>query len=780
MATRTSSPSATRSKARRKSPLWKRIVKNALAVAFLVSLIGGTALGVLFLLSFKRAEDRIQALFEKLDSIEAKKTTILARDGKTVLYSAAAEFRRPIEDFDEIPKHVIDATLAAEDKRFFQHDGVDPVAVLRSVFINFKEGRTAQGGSTITMQLSKELFTSKEQTFSRKIDDATIAIQMERMLTKREILRNYLNQVYYGQGAYGFKAAAEVYFGKTDLNKLSVGEAAMLARCVRRPGRENPIVDLKAATRNRDVVLRIMRDEGMISQKRFEISKQETPKLQPKRFGSGERILGYAYFTRYVLDVLKRKYPDVDFEKGGYTIETTLDPSIQDAAEREVRNLVRRNRRGGVNTAAILIMGSDGKILAMQGGLDYERNQFNVITQGRRQPGSSMKPYIYAAALADGKITPGSRISNEKMTFRDGGKFWTPQNSGGGYGGSYSIQDALGQSKNVPAVWVTDQVGPDTAALYCRDIFGFESRILPVLSMALGTNEVSMLEMARGYSVFQTGGDRVEPQAILRIIGPDNAPVYQFEPQIRKRVLDDNVANLMDRYLRYVVERGTGKEAQAIANARGKTGTTQDNKDVWFCGYTNNLITIAWAANEQREGNRWVYRPMSRSTMGGTVAVDLWRETMRTAVGKMGSGVDRDRSTSRLSRDMDVAVEPVRNDEADAERERAREEARDRARQREEEKAAQREQEKASNDGLPPVQPLEKDPPVTRPRTDDPPRRDPDPPRNRDEEMTTVEICEETGQRATMYCPATVQRRYPSSQAPRRYCRKHTPPGNQR
>lgn len=726
-------------------------------------LIGGVIGGVFFMIAFRKAGDKIDALATKIDQIESPATVIYARDGQTLLYRASSQYRKLVESYDDIPKVIINATLAAEDKRFFEHRGVDPIAVGRSLFRNVSEGRQAQGGSTITMQLSKRLFTSTEKSFERKMEDAALAIHLERKLTKKEILRAYLNQVYYGQGAYGIRAAADVYFGRKDLNKVTIAEAALLARLVRRPSQENPYANEKVALRNRDVVLRIMRDEGMITSAQYSDAIADVPKLRPKSFGSGERIYAAPYFTRYVLDTIEAQYPDVDLGTAGWTIITTLDPVLQEAAEEAVKDLVTKYRRRKVTAGAFVLLDNNGQILAMQGNTNWERDEYNVIAQGRRQPGSAFKPFIYGAALSTGAISPGDRVSNEAIEWRDPstGKVWRPKNSGGGAGGTYSIPAAIANSKNLPAIHVSFKAGLDTCASYARDVFGFRSPIKPFQSMALGVNEVSPLEMAQGYSVFMLRGDRFTPYAIAQIVGADKQIVRNYEPKIVKHILDERVASYVDLCLREVVTAGTGRAASSIRDARGKTGTTQEARDAWFCGYTNNLLGIGWIANVVYDKNgKPRYQEMSDSVFGGTVTVEMWREVMRAAQKKRGYGNARE--VTPLLRDMQVdgegAVKPPQTAV---------------------------EPSTVPDDAVPDPVTTQPDtpptgdgagagnstPPVNNPPNTNPPTRN-DPPTA---DMVDVEICAESGQKATIYCPETVTRKYKGSEAPRRWCRKHSP-----
>lgn len=713
------------------------------------------------MLEMRKAGDRMAGVEKKLDQIDSPATIIYARDGKTLLYRASSEYRRLIKDYDDIPKLVIDATLAAEDKRFFDHRGVDARAAFRSIFRNVKEGRQAEGASTITMQLSKRLFTSSDKSWRRKVEDVANAIEIERRVTKRQILKAYLNQVYYGEGAYGIRAAADVYFGKKDLNTLTAAEAAMLARMVRRPSAENAFEDLEVAIKNRNLVLRIMRDEGMLTPELYAKAVAEKPKLRPRAFGSGERIYFAPYFTRYVLDQLKRDYPDVDLGVAGWTVVTTLDPELQAKTEEAVKSIVARNRRKRVNSAAFVLLDDQGQILAMQGNTSWERDEFNIVAQGGRQAGSSFKPFVYAAALSTGAIRPGDQISNEPYTKIDD---WNPRNANGKSGGTSSISSAIANSRNLPAIWVTDRVTPEVAAKYCRDVFGFKSEILPVMSMALGTNDVSPLEMATGYSVFMLRGNRFTPYAVVQILDKDKSIYRSNNPRIIEHILDERVASYIDMCLRLVVTEGTGTKARAIKDARGKTGTTNEAKDAWFCGYTNNLIGIGWVGNIQYTSNGTPrYQEMSDRVFGGVVTSQMWVEVMKHAQRKKGTGFAR--QGSDLVRD-DIPAEA--------------------------------EGAKVEPEVKTPTQETPETPPGTDPLipggegtgstggTNESPVKTtpPDPPKNEprprnespvSEETAEVDICAESGQKATIYCPETVARRFRKLEAPKRWCRKHSP-----
>lgn len=730
-------------------------------------MVGATVFGFMFFGAWREARETLTNLDSKINLIASKPTEIFASDGKSILYTATSEFREKV-DYKDIPKRIVLTTLAAEDKRFMEHNGVDVVALGRVLFLAAKEGEFTQGGSTLTMQMAKRLYSSSEKTFDRKMRDIALALNMEKLLTKEQIIELYLNQVFYGNGAYGVKAAAKVYFNK-ELDQLTLSEAALLARLVRTPTRSNPYQNLEAARQGRDTVLKIMLDEGQIDQAKYAAAIKEKIKLAPRRFGSGERIIDSPYFVRYVLDQLKKDLPDIDIETGGFRIETTLDPRLQAKAEEHVRDFVRKYRRNKITTAATLVVDDEGRILAMVGGVDFKRNEYNVIVQGRRQPGSSFKPFVYATALSSGAISPRDRISNSKFTWTDPatGKVWAPKNSGGGYGGSYSLRDAIAWSKNVPAVRVAEAATPELVATYARDLFGFTTPIDPVLSVGLGTSAVSPLEMAQAYSVFQLNGNRATPFGVTRVVGPDGKLVKAYGPSIRGNVLDSAVAAQIDSYLRAVVQRGTGRRASNIEDARGKTGTTQDNRDAWFCGYTNNLVCIAWVASERYDPKHrppWYYEPMPR-VFGGTYTIELWRDVMDDAQEIYGRGTEIERvlmDTSHIGSTVGEREEDVVDDVNPDNEEVPGAPSADAAQQPTTDPATAPVIEDT------PAEDPSGEPPVEDPPTDPPPD---DPPPV--EETTSFEICAETNLKATIYCPETVTRKFKRDQEPKRWCRLH-------
>jgi penicillin-binding protein 1A len=644
--------------ARRRRP-WVRALKIVGALILLVAAGAAIVGGFRWKSELDAAAKVLPNLASVMDRVRKSPTVIVSDDG-TTLYTMSSERRLPVRS-EEIPRVVIDATLAAEDKRFFEHQGVDVWALGRVLVTNAREGRLAQGASTLTMQLAKRVYTGPERTFDRKIRDMALAVMMERKLTKQQILELYLNQVFYGSGAYGIGAAAQTYFGK-DLNELSVAEAATLARCVRRPSDENPIADPERAVQNRNVVLGIMREEGMIDEGTYQAAIAEPLRVRRASSGAAASAKLAPYFVDAVLEQLRRETPDVDYSAGGYRIETTLVYRIQRIAGREVIRLVRSER--SASTAAMLVMARDGRVLAMVGGVDYDRNQFNMIVQGRRQPGSAFKPFIYAAALENGTIDASSSLSNERIVMTDPstGKTWRPENANGRYGGWVSVRSALAMSINLPAIRVLEKVGVSTAIQVCRRSFGFESDLDPVLPLALGASAVSPMELAQGYSVFQLGGSRAKPRMIKRVIGPDGEVVRAWEPEIVSGVLSAQTAQTMDQLLRAVVTSGTATAASAVANARGKTGTTSDHRDAWFVGYTDELVGVGWVADEERTQNgRWRYRSMP-GVFGGRVTVRMWTAIMKEAqqiVGEKRREVEAAPASSGRRSEDDSAEPPA-------------------------------------------------------------------------------------------------------------------------
>lgn len=744
---------------RKTRPRWVRVTKKVFAWLALLFLIVGSVLGVMFVRELKTASELLVTLPDKLRTFSMQPTKVISADGK-VLATFQTEFREPIT-YDQIPKRVRDAIVAAEDKRFFDHRGVDYWAMARVLAVGAREGRFSQGGSTLTMQLAKRFYSSGERTFSRKLQDVALAITMERDLTKEQILTLYLNTVYFGEKAYGIQAAADVYFGKP-INKLTVAEAALLARCVRRPSDENPVKNLDKAVENRNVVLAIMRDEGMITQTEYDAAIAEKVHLLPAKERAGVQNNQAPYFVAHVLDTLDQDFPDVDFKSGGYTIYTTLDSGLEKYAEKEVKSFI-SDHLPHINTAAFVLMDQQGRILAEVGGLDFRKDQFNIVTQGRRQPGSSFKPFLYYAALSTGAISPDERIENRPWEYPmgRGAKPWYPQNtSRRENSGPVGIEEALARSLNIPATHVMLKTGPQTVAAIAHDVFGFTSHLAAVPSMALGAVEVRPIEMAEAYSVFMLHGDRATPFPITKVVGPDGTILREYGPNIKRNVGDPAIADRISDCLRSVVEWGTGTAAGDVPNARGKTGTTSDNKDAWFCGYSDGLVGVAWVAHIRKK----VSYTMGSSVYGGNSAAMFWQSIMLKAHDKFAKEVP---SVPQVDGDA-VFAEPKEPEQSPTDEVKVT-------------PPSPPADGTTGGDGMPVGAPTTGDgtkpPPDKKPGD---PGKPPDPTRGRTDsggdkasDTVEVEVCAESGMRATIYCPETIVRKFKKGQEPRRRCSIH-------
>ena len=606
-----------------------------------------------------------------------------------------------------------------------------------------------------------------------------MALAIERKLTKEEILQLYLNKVFFGSEAHGIQAAADVYFGKS-IDKLTIGEAALLARCVRRPSDENPFRNPAKAIENRNTVLAIMREEGMISDGEYEKAKAEKYSFKKQATVISERFFRSQYFVWLVLETFKRDFPDVPLSGGGYKIYTTLDTTMQSVAEAAVRDTVARHRRSGVTTAAFVAIDRDGRILCEVGGLDFNKNQFNVVTDGFRQPGSAFKPFAYSAALATGAISITDSVSNARYVREmPGGKPWMPKNSGGKYGGMVSVPSAFKFSMNVPMARIGEKTGENTILAYCKSNFGFTSPYLQAVpAMVLGSGEVTPLEMAQAYSTFMLRGNRVKPYCITRVVGPDGSVLKVYQSEVTVNALDQKVADEIDALMRLVIQSGTGTRARSVPNARGKTGTTSDNKDAWFCGYADGVVGIGWIANEVRENGRPVYRPMSSRVFGGTVTVDFWTKVMTYAQKRFGKQMERPsmsaimRNSTANTREFAPEDTPPDEDIPPVDDEPEEPPVREPDTLPGDPVSPDGTNPNGSPGTTPPTTPIGPgQQPNTVPKNTKPPVQNPPPPR--EESIVETEICADTGMRASIYCPETVTRRFAKGQEPRRRCTRH-------
>lgn len=553
----------------------------------------------------------------RLASYRPSQTTeIYSSDG--VLLARLFDENRDVVPLRDIPLNLRNATVAVEDHRFFQHRGVDWRGVARAIATNAEDGRYAQGGSTITQQLVRNLFLSPDKRLRRKIREAILAIRVEQRFSKNDILAMYLNQVFYGARSFGVEAAARTYFGKP-VNSLNLEQCALLAGIPQRPSLYDPYANPKAARKRRDIVLKRMVDAGFIKpalarqamESPLGLAYHQPPRLTARRA---------PYFVDYVIRLLEQRYGEEQVYRGGMRVQTTLNTRAQTAAEDAVKNTM--NARFGSRPTQAALLSIDpvtGYIRAMVGGRDYRRSVFNRAVQAHRQPGSAFKPFVYAAALNAG-MTPMDRVLDEPVTFPD--DHWTPHNYDHRWHGRVTLTQALAQSINIPAIKVLDKVGT-TSAIQMARACGITSDLTDDLSLALGTSEVSMLELTSAYCTFAAGGAHTPPVAIVSVKDNTGRVLEQHYPE-PESVLDEVVARQIDFMLRQVVRIGTGRPAGAIPDARGKTGTTDDLKDAWFVGYTPDLVTAVWVGNDKPT--------RIPGLTGGGECAPIWTAYMRRAL----------------------------------------------------------------------------------------------------------------------------------------------------
>lgn len=508
--------------------------------------------------------------------------------------------------YEEIPEVMILALLAVEDRRFFQHGGVDLFGIGRALIANMRAGGVSQGGSTLTQQLAKNIFLSSERSLKRKAQEMLLAFWMERSYSKEEILALYLNRVYFGAGTYGIDAASETYFGHT-ARRLSLSEAAMLAGLVKAPSRLAPSHNYRGAKARSDQVLDRMVDAGFITPQAMARTKDSPPVMARDAAGPDVR-----YFTDWVLAEVDRLLgPD----HGPVTVLTTLDPTAQRAAETVLRQkLDEVGKARNVGQGALLSLAPDGAVMAMMGGRSYGESQFNRVTQAHRQPGSAFKPLVYLAGFEAG-LSPQAIFVDGPVVI--GG--WTPQNFAENYAGPVSLSQAFARSLNTVAVRVSQHAGPHAVAALGRR-FGIESTLLPVPSIALGASEMTLMELTKVYAALANGGERVTPYAIVEIQDRHGQVLYRYRPVPRQRVArPDHVASIVALMVESM-QAGTGTAAVLDRPAAGKTGTSQDYRDALFVGFTSDLVTGIWVGNDDDTPTRYV--------TGGTLPAQIWHDFM--------------------------------------------------------------------------------------------------------------------------------------------------------
>ncbi len=535
--------------------------------------------------------------------------TYLDRSG-SLLGVRGSQYAPPV-DIDKLPEYVPAAFVAIEDHNFYHHMGFDAGGIVRSFFRNMlhRHGPLA-GGSTITQQLARNLFLTPDQTYHRKAQELMLAFWLERKFNKKQILALYMNRVYFGAGAYGIEAAAQRYFNKP-ASELTVGEAALLAGLLKSPTHYSPVSDQDRAARRATIVLDRMVETKAITPEQREDAFQHPVKVS--------KTLASAYAQYFVdwVDTQVRQLvgqPETDL-----VVETTLDLPLDSLAQNAAKTITEKEAAAGVQQAAIVAMDGVGRVRAMIGGVNYGDSQFNRAVEAKRQAGSSWKPFVYLTAMENGR-TPDVQVIDEPVTING----WSPHNYTNKYLGPMTLQQALAQSINTVAARLADEVGRQNVSNVAHRL-GIKSPINTDPAMALGTTQVSPLEMAQAYAPFSNGGDLATAYGIERIRTADGKVLYEHHPDARQNVIGNPALTYMNQMLRAVITSGTGTRAAIPGyDLAGKTGTTSDYKDAWFMGYTGGFVTAVWTGKDNNT-------PMRKVTGGGAPA-QIWRAFMASAL----------------------------------------------------------------------------------------------------------------------------------------------------
>lgn len=534
------------------------------------------------------------------------------------------EEHRTTVDFDQFSPNLKMAVLAIEDSNFYEHKGINPTSIGRAVVVNLQSGGVVEGASTLTMQLVKNVFLSHQRAFSRKLAEAVLAIRVEQIFKKDEILEMYLNNIYWGHNNYGAETAAQSYFNKS-ASELNLAEAAMMAGIIQAPEVYSPFANYSIAKERQAVVLGRMRDLGWITSEEAEAAKKAPLYLgKPKAWQQSK----LPYVTDSVRRELTERFGEEMITRGGLHVQTTIDYDLQVKAEEIVQKAHRNLRASGVRAEQMALVAIDPRthfVKAVVGGVDYNKSQFNRVLQSRRQPGSAFKPFVYYTAFASGKYTPNSSVPNYSRGFREGGGYYRPQNYGGSYGGGHvTIIQALSQSLNIPAVVLGQEVGLDKVIEVTRTL-GIESPLSPVVSLPLGPIGITPMEMAKAYATFANNGWQSDTTMILQVTDSEGNVLLDNTPK-PKLVLNEWAAASLSATLTQVIQSGTATSANIGRPAAGKTGTTSAEKDVWFVGYVPQLSTAVWIGNDDFN------RSLGRGVTGGGYAAPIWRNFMMMAL----------------------------------------------------------------------------------------------------------------------------------------------------
>ncbi len=531
--------------------------------------------------------------------------TFLDKDGR-IIASYGDIYGKSIK-YNKLPGNLINAVIVTEDKRFFNHYGVDFKGVLRAIYVNLRERRIVQGGSTITQQLAKNLFLTPERSFTRKLHELILSLWLELRFTKKQILSIYLNRVYLGSGTYGVQAASEKYFNKK-VEDLNLYECAVIASLLKAPSRYNPIANKNLSQERASLVLDNMARNKMISKANVKEAKSNNKKYS--KFTTPPKST--RYFVDWLLPRVKAYVGEINED---LIVRTTLDVKLQKLAEESLNRITMKYP--SADQSALVGLDLDGGVISMIGGRDYGDSQFNRVTQAKRQPGSAFKLFVYLAGLENG-LNPKDLMIDSKINING----WSPKNYKDKYLGEVSIKDAFSKSINTIAVKISEEIGREKVIKMAK-LMGITSPILNSPSLALGTSEVNLLELTAAYDVLANNGNGVFVHGIRSIENLEGKNLFTRKIQGPGRIISSNIVKTMTEMMEETIVSGTGKQAKINRPAAGKTGTSQSLRDAWFIGFTSNIVVGVWFGNDDDS-------PMESIT-GGTAPAVLWGEFMKKA-----------------------------------------------------------------------------------------------------------------------------------------------------
>jgi penicillin-binding protein 1A len=590
-------------------------------LVLMVGIICGSITGAFFALTHDLPQIR------SLENFKPDAVTRIYSVDKVVLAELFIEKREPVP-LETIPKFLKAALVATEDRKFYKHSGVDLKGIARAIIKDIKAGEFVEGASTITQQLSKTLFLTPRKTLVRKIKEAILAFQLERRYTKDEILELYLNQVYFGSGAYGVQSAAKIFFGKS-VGDLSLAECALVAGMPKSPSRYSPLVNPDLAIKRRNTVLMQMRDTDIISDAAYQQAVKEEVYTKGRKFMQSKA----PYFVEYVKKILEDELGSTRLYKGGLSVFSTLDYRLQLAAENAVSDgltaLADRMQKAQIadphpQGALISIELTSGGILSMVGGKDFQANRFNRATMALRQPGSAFKPFVYAYAIEQG-FAQNKKILDAPVVYKGAqdGKDWEPENFSLDYKGEITLRRALVISQNIPAVRLLEMLGPYSVAQFAHQL-GIKSPLASDLSLALGTSEVTLMDLTSAYSTFPNKGEKIKPFGVLEVVDRQGRVIWRAKPQ-RRLVMSRVAAAIVTNMLEGVINEGTGRRARILGRAvAGKTGTTDDYKDALFIGFSPSIIAGVWVGQD-------LGASLGEKETGARAALPIWIDFMNAA-----------------------------------------------------------------------------------------------------------------------------------------------------